>query len=132
MSKKYQARDNTNRSHKISFRLSDDEYEHLSIVCEALGITYSQYLRRAALTARIDRPIVQITLGEESARELGAQFGKIGGLLNQIARKLNSGDERTEKMMVDIDRIINRMDEGLRFLKSMEDVNGHLETPERS
>ena len=119
MSKKYQARDDTNRSHKISFRLSDDEYEHLSIVCEALGVTYSQYLRRVALTARIDRPVVQIAFGNEYSKELAAQMGKIGGLLNQIARKLNSGEPQTDRMKIDIARTIDQLNERLRFLRNM-------------
>ena len=132
MSKKYQSRDDTNRSHKISFRLSDDEYEHLSIVCEALDITYSQYLRRAALTARIDRPVVQIAFGDEYSRELAAQMGKIGGLLNQIARKLNSGEPQTNRMKIDIARTIDQLNERLRFLRNMEDFSGNLETSERT
>lgn len=132
MSKKYQARDDTNRSHKISFRLSDDEYEHLSIICEALGITYSQYLRRVALTARIDRPTVQVALGDEYSRELAAKMGKIGGLLNQIARKLNSGEPQTDRMKIDIARTIDQLNERLRFLGNMEDFSGNLETSERT
>ena len=132
MSKKYQPRDDTNRSHKISFRLSDDEYEHFSIVCEALNLTYSQYLRRVALTARIDRPIVQIALGDEYSKELAAQMGKIGGLMNQIARKLNSGEPQANRMKIDIARTIDQLNERLRFLGNMEDFSGNLETSERT
>ena len=132
MSKQYQARDDTNRSHKISFRLSDDEYEHLSIICEALNLTYSQYLRRVALTARIERPVVQIAFGDEYSSELAAQMGKIGGLLNQIARKLNSGEPQTDRMKIDIARTIDQLNERLRFLRNLEDFSGNLETSERT
>ena len=132
MSKKYQARDDTNRSHKISFRLSDDEYEHLSIVCEALGITYSQYLRRAALTVRIDRPVVQITLDKNTTQKLTAQLGKIGSNLNQIARKLNSGDDGNQKILDAIADSMSDLHQRLLYLKSMEDCRGDLETPERT
>ena len=34
MSKKYQGRDETNRSHFVNVRLSDDEWEQLNIICE--------------------------------------------------------------------------------------------------
>ena len=132
MSKQYQARDDTNRSHKISFRLSDDEYEHLSIICEALNLTYSQYLRRVALTARIERPGVQIAFGDEYSSELAAQMGKSGGLLNQIARKLNSGEPQTDRMKIDIARTIDQLNERLRFLRNLEDFSGNLETSERT
>ena len=130
MSKKYQDRDDTNRSHKITFRLSDDEYEHLNIVCEVLNLTYSQYLRRAALTARIDRPVVQTALDKETSQKLTAQFGKIGSNLNQIARKLNGGAEKENELLVEISDRLSDLHKQLLNLNSLEDFDGNSETSE--
>ena len=92
MSKPKRDQDESNRTHKVTVRFTDDEYEQLGVICEVLDVTYSQYLRSVAFTRRIESPTVRVAFGDEAARALAAQMGKIGGLLNQIARKLNSGD----------------------------------------
>jgi hypothetical protein len=33
MSKKYQARDDTKRNHKITVRFSEDEYDQINFIC---------------------------------------------------------------------------------------------------
>ena len=124
MAKKYQARDATNRNHKITVRFSEDEYDQLNFICEVLGITFSQYLRRAALTRRIEHPIVYATFSDDAAQKLTGQMGKIGSNLNQIARKLNSGDPQTEQTMKSIETAIDQLNERMKFLCEVEAFNG--------
>ena len=128
MSKKYQARDDTNRNRKITVRFSEDEYDQLNFICEVLGITYSQYLRRAALTRRIEHPTIYATFSDNAAQQLTGQMGKIGSNLNQIARKLNSGDPQTEQTMKSIETAIDQLNERMKYLCKVEEFNGDSQT----
>lgn len=128
MSKKHQARDDTNRNHKITVRFSEDEYDQLNFICEVLGITYSQYLRRAALTRRIEHPTIYATFSDNAAQQLTGQMGKIGSNLNQIARKLNSGDPQTEQTMRSIEAAIDQLNERMKYLCKVEEFNGDSKT----
>ena len=132
MSKKYQTRDDTKRTHMVTVRFSDDEMDILNIICEALDQTKSQYIRRRALTATLPQPIVQLALDEKSMKHLTGQFGKIGSNLNQIARKLNSGESPDSKLRDDIGDCVSDMNEMLKLLRSVEEYCGDLETPERT
>ena len=127
MSESKRDQDESNRTHKVTVRFNDDEYEQLGVICDVLDVTYSQYLRRAAFTRRIESPTVRVAFGDEAARALAAQLGKIGGLLNQIARKLNSGDRCDKRMTEDIARAIDQLNERLRFLRNVEDFCGNSE-----
>ena len=92
----------------------------------------SQYIRRKALTGGIPRPEVRIALDEERASAVAGQLGRIGNNLNQIARKLNSGDKQTNRMTDDIARTIDQLNERLRFLRDVEDFRGNSETHSRT
>ena len=128
MAKKYQARDDNNRNRKITVRFSEDEYNQLNFICEVLGITYSQYLRRAALTRRIEHPTVYATFSDDAAQKLTGQMGKIGSNLNQIARKLNSGNPQTEQTMRSIETAIYQLNERMKFFCKVEAFNGDSQT----
>ena len=132
MSKRYQTRGDTKRTHMVTVRFSDDEIDILNIICEALNQTKSQYIRRRALTAALPQPIVQLALDEKSLKHLTGQFGKIGSNLNQIARKLNSGESADSKLKDDIGDCVSDMNEMLKLLRSVEEYRGDLETPERT
>ena len=125
-------RDDVNRTRRVTFRLSDDEYDRLDVICTLMGLSHSQYLRKAAFTTKIEAPIFHATLSENASRELAAQMGKIGSNLNQIARKLNSGGPESKRIRTDIARSIDQLNERLRFLKNVEDWRGDSETSERS
>ena len=127
MSKKYQGRDETNRSHFVNVRLSDDEWEQLNIICELLNENRSKYIRRRIFTGRIPRPVFQYALDEATSKAVTGQLGKIGSNLNQIARKLNS-DEQADNQMTDaIGNCLSDISMTLRNLRSMEDYRGDLE-----
>ena len=127
MSKKYQSRDETKRSHFITVRLSDDEMESLDLICEALDENRSTYIRRRILTGEIPRPVIQYALDKQTSKEMTGQLGKIGSNLNQIARKLNSGDQSDLRMKDAIGNCLSDIGMALRNLRSMEDYRGDLE-----
>ena len=129
MSKKYQGRDETNRSHFVNVRLSDDEWEQLNIICELLNENRSKYIRRRIFTGRIPRPVFQYALDEATSKAVTGQLGKIGSNLNQIARKLNSGERADNQMTDAIGNCLSDISMTLRSLRSMEDCRGDLEAP---
>ena len=129
MSKKYQDRDETNRSHFVNVRLSDDEWEQLNIICELLNENRSKYIRRRIFTGRIPRPVFQYALDETTSKAVTGQLGKIGSNLNQIARKLNSGEQADNQMTDAIGNCLSDISMTLRNLRSMEDYRGDLEAP---
>ena len=129
MSKKYQDRDETNRSHFVNVRLSDDEWEQLNIICELLNENRSKYIRRRIFTGRIPRPVFQYALDEATSKAVTGQLGKIGSNLNQIARKLNSGEQADSQMTDAIGNCLSDISMTLRSLRSMEDYRGDLEAP---
>ena len=116
----------------VTVRFSDDELEILDVICAVLGQNRSQYLRRKALTGEIPPPVVQLALDEERASAVAGQLGRIGNNLNQIARKLNSGEPQTKRMKDDIARTISQLNERLRFLKDVEAFHGNFETSGRT
>ena len=80
------------RSRVVKTRLTDEEHaeflERLS-VCE---MSQAEYIRQALIKSRI-RPVVTVSpVNDELLSAVGkltAEYGKIGGNLNQIARCLN-------------------------------------------
>lgn len=82
------------KSHRVSVRLSSEEWERLRLVAEIIGESLSSALR---LCLKDSRPVVISTGDEEALREVSRQVAKIGGHTNQIARVLNSGVSRLSR-----------------------------------
>ena len=80
------------RSHVIKTRLSDEEYADFTKRLAPYGISQSEFLRQAIRRAAI-RPVIHVSAVNDellsSIGKLAAEYGKIGGNLNQIARCLN-------------------------------------------
>ena len=80
------------RSHVIKTRLSDEEYADFTKRLAPYGISQSEFLRQAIRQAAI-RPVIHVSAVNDellsAVGKLAAEYGKIGGNLNQIARCLN-------------------------------------------
>ena len=74
------------REKRITVRLNDAEFELLKQKAELEGVAVSDLVRRAILRVKPRR------LPEE-CRRLRGELGKIGGLLNQVARRANRNRE---------------------------------------
>ena len=72
--------------------LSEDEYADITARLAPYGISQSEFLRQAIRRATI-RPVVHVSsVNDELLSAVGkltAEYGRIGGNLNQIARYLN-------------------------------------------
>ena len=80
------------RSRVVKTRLSEEEYADFTARLAPYGISQSEFLRQAIRRTAI-RPIIHVSAVNDellsAVGKLTAEYGKIGGNLNQIARYLN-------------------------------------------
>ena len=89
MRKKYNT---PHRSRVVKTRLSEKEYADFTERLAPYGISQSEFLRQAIRRATI-RPVIHVSAVNDellaAVGRLAAEYGRIGGNLNQIARYLN-------------------------------------------
>ena len=89
MPKKYNT---PHRSRVVKTRMTEEEYADFTERLQPYDMSQSEFIRQAISRAVI-RPIVTVSPVNvellSAIGELTAQYGKIGGNLNQIARTLN-------------------------------------------
>lgn len=80
------------RTHVVKTRLTDEEHELLLNQCRTYGISQSEMLRQSMTRLQI-KPVIHVSaVNDELLSAIGkltAEYGRIGGNLNQIARTLN-------------------------------------------
>ena len=80
------------RSRVVKTRLSEDEYADFTARLAPYGISQSEFLRQAIRRATI-RPVIHVSAVNDellsAVGKLTAEYGRLGGNLNQIARYLN-------------------------------------------
>ena len=80
------------RTHVVKTRLTDEEHELFLNQCRTYGISQSEMLRLAMTRLQI-KPVIHVSaVNDELLAAIGkltAEYGRIGGNLNQIARTLN-------------------------------------------
>ena len=119
MTKTYEAKDTTKRTHLIGAKLSDDEYAQFRYICERLNVTQSEYIREAILTAKVTRPTLVTAMDSESTRALLAHFGKIGTNMNQIARVLNQGYQADSGILTELHNGLQSLNQGVEVLQTV-------------
>ena len=89
MPKKYNT---PHRSMTVKTRLTKEEYATFEEVATLCGVSKAAFIRKAITGATLKPTIVITAVNDELLKKLDdliAQYGKIGGNLNQIARHLN-------------------------------------------
>ena len=80
------------RSHVVKTRMTEEEYADFTERLKNYDMSQAEFIRQAITRATI-RPIVTVSpVNDELLSAVGkliAEYGKIGGNLNQIARTLN-------------------------------------------
>ena len=80
------------RSRVVKTRMTEEEYAEFAERLSACNMSQAEFIRQAITRATI-RPIVTVSpVNDELLSAVGrltAEYGKIGGNLNQIARSLN-------------------------------------------
>ena len=85
------------RTHPVMLRFTDTEYERLLSHAKAANLPLAEYLRRQ-VTGKKVAVKYEIVADLPELKKLIAEFGKIGGNLNQIARHFNSGGIHSQEM----------------------------------
>lgn len=96
----------TSRTRKMTFRLSEKEFQEISDKISAVGISQQQYL----LCASMNIPIQN----NDSLKAVAYELRKIGNNINQIAKKVNSTNYVSEK---DLTEILRKEEEIWRLLR---------------
>ena len=80
------------RTHVVKTRLTDEEHELFLNQCCTYGISQSEMLRQAMTRLQI-KPVIHVSAVNDgllaAIGKLTAEYGRVGGNLNQIARTLN-------------------------------------------
>lgn len=79
------------RNTSIMVRVTPEERDAIDQLAMQKGLTLGAFLRAAALGDPGPRTRRRIPVDERLLRQLLGQVGKVGGNLNQIAKRLNSG-----------------------------------------
>ena len=90
-----------NKTHVIKFRVTAEEKMSLELTCKLLNLSLSTFIRRAIHNVKIEKTVIVAGGGEKSLTAIStllAQFSKVGGNLNQLARHFNSGGADTEQI----------------------------------
>ena len=89
MKKKYNT---PHRCHVVKTRMTEEEYAEFAERLSAYNMSQAEFIRQAITGAAI-RPIITVSpVNDELLAAVGkltAEYGRIGGNLNQIARYLN-------------------------------------------
>ena len=115
-------------NHQIMLRLTDTEFEIVSINAKAANLSLAEYARKQVMNKKI---IVkyEVVADLPELKKLIAEFGKIGSNLNQIARYFNSGGIHSQEMRKAINQSISRIYEmKYEVLKMAGDFHGNTET----
>lgn len=85
---------------QISFRVSESEYSKLQASAETLNMSVPLFVKNKAQGARLVAP----KLDKVTRQSMAKDMGKLGSNLNQIAKALNTYDERAinQEMRQDI------------------------------
>ena len=93
------------RTHVVKTRLTDEEHELFLNQCRPYGISQSEMLRQAMTRLQI-KPVIHVSaVNDELLAAIGkltAEYGRIGGNLNQIARTLNEWHSPYPQLAVEV------------------------------
>ena len=116
-------------THCFALRLTDTQYDIIRSYAEEMGMSMASYVRHMATHGKvtINYPIVA-SLPE--IQRLTAQFGKIGGNLNQIAKYFNTGGMQSRALREEINECIAEL---MRLSKAVAEMagefNGNTQAP---
>lgn len=80
------------KQRRMTFRLSEDEYQQLESYAEREGLTIGSYVRSRVLTTPTTRAIRRPVAEVELLRRFLSELHKLGSNHNQIAKRINMGE----------------------------------------
>ena len=120
------------RSRVVKTRMTEEEYAEFAERLSAYNMSQAEFIRQAITGAAI-RPIITVSpVNDELLSTVGkliAEYGKIGGNLNQIARALNEYGTPYNTLSVEVRAAISDL-AALKFevLRKVGDAVGNIQT----
>ena len=120
------------RSRVVKTRMTEEEYAEFAQRLSAYHMSQAEFIRQAITGAAI-RPIITVSpINDELLAAVGkltAEYGKIGGNLNQIARALNEYGTPYNALSVEVRAAISDL-AALKFevLRKVGDAVGNIQT----
>ena len=120
------------RSRVVKTRMTEEEYAEFAERLSACNMSQAEFIRQAITGAAI-RPIITVSpVNDELLSTVGkliAEYGKIGGNLNQIARALNEYGTPYNALSVEVRAAISDL-AALKFevLRKVGDAVGNIQT----
>ena len=120
------------RSRVVKTRLTDEEYADFTARLAPYGMSQSEFIRQAITQATI-RPIVTVSPVNDkllaAVGKLTAEYGRIGGNLNQIARTLNEWHSPYPQLAGEVRAAVSDL-AALKFevLQKVGDAVGNIQT----
>ena len=119
------------RSRVVKTRMTEEEYAEFAERLSACNMSQAEFIRQAITGAAI-RPIITVSpVNDELLSTVGkliAEYGKIGGNLNQIARALNEYRTPYNTLSVEVRAAISDL-AALKFevLRKVGDAVGNIQ-----
>ena len=120
------------RTHVVKTRLTDEEHELFLNQCRTYGISQSEMLRQSMTRLQI-KPVIHVSaVNDELLAAIGkltAEYGRIGGNLNQIARTLNEWHSPYPQLAGEVRAVVSDL-AALKFevLQKVGDAVGNIQT----
>ena len=124
------------RTHVVKTRLTDEEHELFLNQCRTYGISQSEMLRQSMTRLQI-KPMIHVSAVNDellaAVGKLTAEYGRIGGNLNQIARTLNEWHSPYPQLAGEVRAAVSDL-AALKFevLQKVGDAVGNIQTDRKS
>ena len=120
------------RSRVGKTRLTDEEYADFTARLAPYGMSQSEFIRQAIAAAAIRPSITVSPINDELLAAVGkltAEYGRIGGNLNQIARTLNEWHSPYPQLAGEVRAAVSDL-AALKFevLQKVGDAVGNIQT----
>ncbi|WP_439484427.1 plasmid mobilization protein [Cyclobacterium plantarum] len=106
-----------NRTHKITFRLNDQEVKFLDEFSKSAGISRSDTLRNLIRKIQGDASIIKTDKLLQTLNELAAEQGRVNSNINQLAKHANQYSHLDPKVFAQFNSLL------ARYLDYQEDMN---------
>lgn len=109
------------RLHRITFRMTDVEYEIIKKRCEGAGVSMSEYMRKALLGGRLTithEIVAEFPDIREEMKRISQLLSNIANNINQIARHFNMGGLHSQRITAELESALDAV------LKIQLDVTG--------
>lgn len=109
------------RLHRITFRLTDVEYEIIKKRCEGAGVSMSEYMRKALLGGRLTithEIVASFPDIREEMKRISLLLSNIANNINQIAKHFNMGGLHSQRVTAELESALDAV------LKIQLDVTG--------